>query len=92
MSFPYSAYTSTDVVHSLSMGVCHHQPLFEMSTGVSVVCLLFAPDGPFIVREWPLRNFQCTSFLRGVGALDQMVRLINIHICVVEIFLWYPSS
>ena len=29
---------------------------------------------------------------RGVGALDQMVWLINIHIRVVEILLWHPSS
>ena len=29
---------------------------------------------------------------RGVGALDQMVRLINIHVRVVEILLWHPSS
>ena len=27
---------------------------------------------------------------RGVG--DQMVRLINIHVRVVEILLWHPSS
>ena len=52
---------SMGVVHSLSTGVCHLQPLFEMGMGVSVVCLLWG-SGPCNVSNPPPSSFNFKDF------------------------------
>ena len=34
----------------------------------------------------------CEVWFRGVGTLDLVARLINIHVRVVEILLWHSST
>ena len=63
----------------------------------SISYQLLQPIKPKDVLQWhrdvvKVMGYSLPTIYRGVEALDQMVRLINIHVRVVEILLWHPSS